>query len=109
MAQGHPIPDPLRRARAREYARLRRRLFLADLLLSAAILLLVVVSGLAVWWQETLAALLPPAVAGPGLAVVYVSSLVLGGAVLNLPLALYGGFVLPHRFHLSVQTLGAWS
>jgi STE24 endopeptidase len=41
--------------------------------------------------------------------VAYVASLTLAGALLTLPLAYWGSFVLPHRFGLSVQTRPGWA
>jgi STE24 endopeptidase len=46
---------------------------------------------------------------GYGVLMAFVAVLVLGSAVLFLPLAYYGGFVLPHRFQLSVQTQRSWA
>jgi len=39
----------------------------------------------------------------------YAAALVLGSALLFLPLSYYGGFVLPHRFGLSVQSRRGWA
>lgn len=105
QAEGHPIADPRRRDRAREYARLRRWLFFFDLLLSAAALLLLVATGLSVWLREQLAS------AGPGyfgLVAAFAAVLTACYSLLFLPLVYYGGFVLPHRFGLSVQTRRGW-
>ncbi len=102
--------------RARAYARLRRRLFLVDLLLAGGGLTLFLVSGLAVRWREALQSMLgqppgpPPALlqALP-LLLLYVVSLTLAATLLTLPLSYYGGFLLPHRFGLSTQTRPAWA
>jgi Zn-dependent protease with chaperone function len=111
-----PIADPQRRERARRFARLRRRLLLADLLAGAVVLVVFLVSGLAVRWQEVLegwiAQILPALPPGPREALLlaaYVVSLTAAGVVLNLPLGYYGSFVLPHRFGLSVQTNRGWA
>ena len=109
-------PDGPRPERARAYARLRRRLFLVDLLLAGGGLTLFLVSGLAVRWREALQTMLrqppgpPPALlqALP-LLLLYVVSLTLAATLLTLPLSYYGGFLLPHRFGLSTQTRPAWA
>jgi STE24 endopeptidase len=99
------ISDPQRREQAREYARLRRRLFLVDLVLSGALLLLVLATGTHVWLRDVLAGTIPWYFA---LVAAYVALLTLGSAVIFLPLSYYGGFVLPHRYDLSVQSPGSW-
>jgi STE24 endopeptidase len=104
-AEAHPIADPRRRKRASEYARIRRRLFVVDLVLSAVLLALLVVSGASIWLRTQVAAL---TAAYFGQVALYVVALTLGYAVLFLPLAYYSGFVLPHRYDLSVQTRRGW-
>jgi len=97
--------DPERQEKAREYARLRRWLLLADLGLAAVFVLAVLLSGLSSWLTARIQALVSwrPAV-------VALYTLIFCGAygLLDLPLSFYGGFVLPHRYGLSTQTLGAW-
>ena len=100
------IPDPARRERAREYARRRRRLFFLDLALTAAILLLFLTTGSSVWLRDALAAIVPAYFL---LVTAYVAVLTLASAVIFLPLSYYSGFVLPHQYDLSVQTLGSWA
>jgi STE24 endopeptidase len=101
---GDPIPDPQRRARAREYARLRRRLLLLDLALTTGALGALLLSGASAALRD-LAALAPGFY---GQVAAYVAALAVGAGVLFLPLAYYAGFVLPHRFELSVQSLRGW-
>jgi STE24 endopeptidase len=107
---------PRSEERARAYARLRRRLFLVDLLLAGGGLSLFLVSGLAVRWREALQTMLgqppgpPPApLQALPLLLLYVVSLTLAATLLTLPLSYYGGFLLPHRFGLSTQTRPAWA
>lgn len=94
--------DEERQKQAREYARLGRRAYFAGLALSA----LVVVAALAVdpvrWLGVTVGArpYLPVALYFVGLMVVY--------EVVQFPLSVYTGFILPHRFGLSHQTFAAW-
>lgn len=97
--------DPERQKQAREYARIRRWLLLADLGLAAAFVLGVLLSGL----SPRLTARIQAVVAWRS-AVVALYTLIFFGAygLLNLPLTFYGGFVLPRRYGLSTQTFGGW-
>lgn len=126
----HPIADPARRERARTYARIRRRLFVLDLALSTGALLVFQLSGLSIQLREALSNALASWLVGtpflvplvlltgpegwatlPGLAALVtadVAVLVLASAILFLPLAWYSGFVLPHRYDLSVQSVRSW-
>jgi STE24 endopeptidase len=106
MERPEPIADPRRRERAREYARIRRRLFLADLALSAAGLVALMATGASVWLRGMLAAAIPPYF---GHVAAYVAVLVVAYAAAFAPLAYYSGFVLPHRYALSVQTASGWA
>ncbi len=97
--------DPQRQEQAKEYARIRRRLMLLDLLLGAALLLLWLVTGWSAdlrdwiysWTQNVWVAV--PAFAG-----------IFGGIfyLIDLPLSYYSGYVLPHRFDQSNQDLSGW-
>jgi STE24 endopeptidase len=96
--------DPERQAQAREYARIRRQLMVIELGFGLAFLL--------AWWLSGLTFLVRDAVAGLpawiGLALYVIA---FGGAytILSVPLAWYGGFVLPHRYGLSTQSRRAWA
>ena len=100
-----PITDPRRREQAREYARVRRRLFVLDLALTAVVLLALQTSGASAALGNVLARALPPY---PAVVAAYVAALVVGAAVLFFPLSYYSGFVLPHRYGLSVQARSGW-
>jgi STE24 endopeptidase len=100
-----PIADPRRREEAREYARLRRRLFVLDLALSGAALVLLLVTGASIRLREALAGLVTGYF---GLVAAYVALLTIGYALVFSPLAYYSGYALPHRYRLSVQTVRAW-
>ncbi len=97
--------DPEKQKQAKEYARIKRRLWLADTAFSAvyalAWLLLGWAAGLRAW-------LAVPITENWLLIVAFVA--IFGGIyfVLNLPLSYYSGFVLPHRFDQSNQTLKDW-
>ncbi|MBN1147177.1 MAG: M48 family metallopeptidase [Anaerolineales bacterium] len=97
--------DPQRQEQARAYARVNRRLMLVDLALGAAYLL----AWLAFGWSQALKAAILVYTSSPWL-VVAVYAAVFGGiySLIGLPLSYYEGFVLPHRFKLSNQTLRGW-
>lgn len=97
--------DPQRQEQAKRYARLQRRLMLVDLAFGALYLLAWLFSG----WSEALRDVLQSQLGNQWL-VVAAYGLVFGGfyALLNLPLSYYEGFVLPHRFGLSHQSLRGW-
>ena len=102
---GEASLDPERQEKAKEYARIRRRLMLLDLALGAAYALVWLLSGASAWLRDQTLALTqnPPLV-------VALYAVVFGGiyALLDAPLSYYRGFVLPHRFGLSTQTFRAW-
>jgi STE24 endopeptidase len=97
--------DVDKQRQAKEYARIRRRLFLVDLVIGGVYTLVWLVFG---WSSELKQALMGYTenqwllVAGFGL--------VFGGIyfLVNLPLGYYSGYILPHRYDLSNQTLSGW-
>jgi hypothetical protein len=103
--------DPERQREAKEYARIRRRLLLVDLALGGVFVLAWLFSGASLWLRNQV-------VGWVGQYPLWVSSLLtvaLYAAVfgviyglLDAPLSYYSGFVLPHRYGLSVQTFRAW-
>lgn len=100
--------DPERQKQARQYARIRRRLWLLDTLFSTVYFLAWIVTGWSIALRDWLTVTWPlftnPWLLVPAFAAVF------GGIffILNLPLGYYSGFVLPHRFGQSNQTLNAW-
>ncbi len=97
--------DQEKQDQAREYARIRRRLMLLDLGLAAVYTVL----WLALSWSEALRDRLTDLTNNQWL-VVAGFMLIFGGLyfVIDLPLGYYSGFILPHRFDLSNQTLKDW-
>ncbi len=94
--------DRVRQEKAKKYARARRWLAFGDLALAGILLLLLVVSGLSprlTGWFTL------PVVPGASL---YLVMLMLAYGVLSAPLSYYRGFVLPHRYGLSIQKLTGW-
>jgi STE24 endopeptidase len=98
--------DPERQRIAREYARVRRRLFFLELGLTALGIFVLLASGWSAalrdwaesftteWWAVV-------AIYGLTLGVIYTA--------LSLPLDYYTGYVLPRRYGLSRQTMGGWA
>lgn len=97
--------DAERQKQAREYARLRHRLLALDLLLSAGALIFVLATGLSAWLRDLVLALpVHPLVE----VLIYFAIGAVGYGILFAPLTYYSGFVLPHRYGLSVQPLRGW-
>ncbi len=97
--------DPERQAQAKRYARLQRRLMLLDMLSGALYLFAWLILG---WSQRLRDALL--ARTGNEWMLVASFAAVFGGLymLLMLPLAYFSGFILPHRFGLSTQSIRDW-
>lgn len=97
--------DPRRQERARQYARLRRRLFVAELGIGGLYLLAMLVGSGSERLKIAATALSPEIIVVVGL---YFVVLDLGYAALLFPLSLFGGFVLPTYFGLSTQRFVSW-
>ncbi len=97
--------DPQRQEKAKEYARIRRLLLVVDLSLAAALLLLFIFSGASSILKEGITGLTEDDWA---IVALYLAALFTLYSFLTLPLSYYSGFVLPHRYGLSTQTLRAW-
>jgi STE24 endopeptidase len=101
-----PSIDPDRQRKAREYARIRRRLLLADLAIGSAYALAWLLPGLSGRLREFLLGytsnewLVVAGFAGIFGAVFF---------LINLPLSYYSGFILPHRYGQSTQSFGGWA
>ena len=97
--------NPERQQQAKQYARIRRRLWLVSSAFSAIYALTWLFAGWAIGLREWLANISPnPWFLIAGFAAVF------GGiyAFVTLPLDYYSGFVLPHRFDQSNQTFKDW-
>lgn len=99
------VLDPERQKQAKEYARIRRRLWLMDTIFSAFYAVLWLLLG----WASALRDWLMTFTSNQWLLVALFVA-IFGGiySVINLPLGYYSGFVLPHRFGQSNQTLKDW-
>lgn len=105
--------DGARQEKAREYARLRRRLSFVGMGISAVGALLLLFSGLGIWLRDILqlpAWLSWQPVAGwfPLQILAYFLAVFLVYELVTLPLSYYSGYVLPHRYQLSALSLGGW-
>ncbi|HID86957.1 MAG TPA: M48 family peptidase, partial [Anaerolineae bacterium] len=99
------IIDPQRQRKAKEYARIRRRLFVVDLALGAFVLLALLLGGISPWLKGQILAI---TTSTPLAVALYFLVVAVGYEALTFPLSTYSGFVLPHRYGLSTQTLPAW-
>jgi len=99
------VLDPEKQKQAKAYARIRRRLWVVDTIFSTLYFLAWILHG----WAISLRTALSNITTNEWLLVpLFVA--VFGGIyfLLNLPLGYYSGFVLPHRFGQSNQTLKDW-
>ncbi len=98
--------NPERQEVARRYARQNRQLLVVDLGISAALVLAFLLSGA----SRLLEALLVGwGLSSPWILVAaYIGLVFVAYTLLLMPLSYYSGFVLPHRYGLSTQTLSGW-
>jgi STE24 endopeptidase len=97
--------DPKKQIQAKQYARIRRRLWLMETILSTIYLL----AWLFFNWTRSLAGWLKT-VTGNDWLLVLGFAVVFGSisALLDLPLSFYSGYTLPHRFGQSNQDFKGW-
>jgi STE24 endopeptidase len=97
--------DPERQTKAKEYARIRRRLFFVDLAFSGLVTLAWLIFG----WAKALEVWLLTFTQNDWLLVAAFGGIFyLFFEILDLPLAYYSGFTLPHRYDQSNETVGGW-
>lgn len=94
--------DLRRQEKAREYARIRRRLFFVDLALGAVFLFVLLFSGLSSGLRNIMDFPQSARVA------LYFLTVVVSYYIVSAPMSFYSGFVLPHRYALSSQSLKSW-
>src|SRR5579885_1225706 len=109
--------DEERQQKAREYSRKRLRLSFIGMGVAAACLLIVLGAGLDKWLRNLLqsAAGRAPLLAWQPLPgwyplqiLVYFLIIILAYQIISTPQAYYGGYVLPHRYGISVMSFKAW-
>jgi STE24 endopeptidase len=97
--------SPERRATAIAYSHLRYFLFFLETLISLGINLLLWRAGITLWfrrWAQKASNRLMVQ------CLIFIPLFVLISSLLNLPLEIYSGFMLEHRFGLSTQNLAGW-
>lgn len=97
--------DQARQQQAREYARISRWLFVVDLVLGATYVISWILLGLSPWLRNQIqtvaqATWLSVPLFAVGFGLPY--------SIITAPLSYYSGFVLPHKYGQSTQTLKAW-
>ncbi len=97
--------DPEKQKQAKQYARIRRRLWLVDTVASAVYALLWIFLGWAISLRDWLGTFTNNQWFLVALFVAIFAGIY---SILNLPLGYYSGFVLPHRFGQSNQTFKDW-
>lgn len=97
--------DPQRQQSAKQYAKIRRRFMVLDLLLGATFLLICLLMG----WSADLRDWILTWTQNPWLMILVYGG-IFGGVftILDLPLSFYTGYILPHQFQQSNQTLKGW-
>jgi len=94
--------DRERQEKAKDYAKIMRRLSFFELGLGITFLLVLLFSPLSAWLADLLDFPKPLQVA------LYFATVVICYGIVTAPLSFYGGFALPRRFGLSVQSLRGW-
>lgn len=100
-----PVLNPERQKQAKAYSRISRRLMVLDLLIGFIYCLAWLVFG----WSVQLRTYLTGFTSNEWLLVAGFA-LVFGGIflIINLPLSIYEGYILPHRFGTSTQSGSGW-
>ncbi len=108
MSEQTTVIDLERQKKAKAYARISRRLWLVNLVIGGIYTLAWLIFGWSIGLRELLTArsqlLANPWILVPAFLIVF------GGIyfLIDLPLSYYSGFVLPHRFDQSTQSLRGW-
>ena len=99
------IIDPERQVKAKQYARIQRRLMVLDLAFGGVYMIAWLVFG----WSAELSGWLRE-ISTNAWWIVFLYIVVFGGIyyLIDLPLSFYQGFSLPHRFDMSTQKLTGW-
>jgi len=102
--------DAERQRKAKEYARIRRRLSFVSMGIGVAGILIFLFTNLGIWLRDQLQVLSWQPIAGwfPWQILVYFLILILGYEIITAPIGYYNGFILPHRYGLSTMTLKGW-
>jgi STE24 endopeptidase len=106
--------DAGRQQKAREYARVRRRLSFVNMGIAAGGLLLVFVLGLDKWLRNVIQGIAflgwqPVHGWFPLQILLYFLLAVLIYQLITMPIVYYSGYVLPHRYGMSTQSVRGWA
>src|SRR5258708_40183620 len=102
---------PERQQKAREYARIRRRLSFVSLAIGVVGVIILIFTNLDTWLRYILRPLAWQPFPGwfPWQILVYFLILMLGYQLITTPLSYFGGVVLPPRYGLSTIRLKSWA
>jgi STE24 endopeptidase len=108
MAEPNNAPEtlnPERQQKAKEYARIGRRIFVVELILGAAYVLFWILSDLSPWWRDQVQAVVQVTWLSAPL---FALGFGLPYFILTAPLGYYSGYLLPHKYEQSVQSFTGW-
>lgn len=91
---------------AKQYHRVKNRLFVINLMFSLIILLAVILSGFSLWLKMRIGTITTNSLALKG---IYISALSVIFYIAGFPLEFYEGFILEHHFKLSNQSLSSYA
>jgi STE24 endopeptidase len=99
-----------RQQKAKEYARIRRRLSYITMGIGVIGIIILLFTNLGIWLADRLQPLSWQPIAGwyPIQILVYFLILMLAYEIITAPIAYYSGFILPHRYGLSTMSLKSW-
>jgi len=97
--------DPIRQGQAKEYARIRRRIMLLELVIGGIYSFSWLVLGLSVEVKQNLLL-----ITDNEWGLVALFMFIFGGLyyLITLPISFFSGYVLPHRYQLSTQNIRGW-
>ncbi len=97
--------DPERQQKAKEYARIGRRIFVFELVFGMVYVIAWIVTGLSPWWRDQIHTMTQTTwLAVP----LFALGFGLPYLILTAPVNYYSGFVLPHKYEQSVQSFRDW-
>jgi STE24 endopeptidase len=99
-----------RQQKAKEYARIRRRLSYLTMGIGVIGIVILLFTNLGIWLGDQLQALSWQPVTGwfPLQILAYFLILMLAYEIITAPIAYFSGFVLPHRYGLSTMSMRSW-
>ncbi|MFC2149123.1 M48 family metallopeptidase [Candidatus Auribacterota bacterium] len=101
----NPEQNTERLQKAKEYEKIHNKLFVVDIILSLGILIIFAFSGLSKWLDARILQITPNVFLAITL---YVTVCFIAYSIIFLPLSYYSGYMLEHKFDLSVETKRMW-